>query len=134
MDRLTKCLTSREHRPKIVQGGNTEMAGCECEIMDSEVHKALKRVSNGKSLGLGLPLRQSHIFAPVLTSVFNNRFIEGCDHTVKDKHGGRELEDYRLITLLNTKLKIFSQDVCSQLPRFCWNRANRIKQFRASCI
>ena len=85
----------------------------------------LMKVGLNKSPGLdNLPnevyLRLPHMFVPILTDMFNHKFAQGaisCSVT-KDviqllKKGGRhvweDLDNYRAITLLNTKLKILAR-------------------------
>ena len=100
----------------------------ECEDRD-----ALKQVGLNKSPGLdGLPYevywRMSHMFVPILTDMFNHWFAQGAipgsvtkgGITLLKKggrHVGEGLEDYRPITLLKTKLKIFARVLpnCLQL-------------------
>ena len=65
-------------------------------------------------------LRMSHMFVPILTDVFNHWFVQGVNpsSSIKgviillkkgSKHAWEKLDDYRLITLLNTKLKILTR-------------------------
>ena len=81
----------------------------------------MKSVGLDKSLGIdGLPyevyLRLSHIFVPLLATIYNNRmrhgsitrhFIRGVVKFLrKDKHGGDGISNFRPLTMLNTDLKI----------------------------
>ena len=99
------------------------MTSCEGVVTECEVRNALKQVSLNESPGLhGLLyevyLRMSHTSHPILTDMFNHWFAQGVIPgsitkgviTLLKKEGRHvwgELDDYRPITLLNTKLKIF---------------------------
>ena len=63
--------------------GEAEAASCEGAVTECEVRSAMKQVGLNKSPGLdGLPyevyLRMSHMFAPILTNVFNHWFAQGA--------------------------------------------------------
>ena len=63
--------------------GEAEAACCECAVTECEVRSAMKQVGLNKSPGLdGLPydvyLRMSHMFAPILTNVFNHWLAQGA--------------------------------------------------------
>ena len=91
----------------------------------------MKQVGLNKSPGLdGLLyeeyLRMSHMFAPILTNVFNHWLAQGAipGSITKGvitllKKGGRhvrgDLDDYRPITLLNTELKILARVLANRL-------------------
>ena len=60
----------------------TAVAGCEGCITEDEVRKAMKSIGLDKSPGIdGLPyevyLRLSHMFAPLLATIFNNWMRQG---------------------------------------------------------
>ena len=60
----------------------TEAAGCEDCIMEDEVREALKSVGSNMSPGIdGLPyevyLRLSHLFVPLLATIYNNWMRQG---------------------------------------------------------
>ena len=111
--------------------GAAEVASCEGVVTECEVRDALKQVGLNKSPGLdGLPyevyLRMSHMFVPILTDMFNHWFAQGAipGSVTKGmitllKKGGRNvwegLDDYRPITLLNTKLKILARVLANRL-------------------
>ena len=92
---------------------------------------ALKQVGLNKSPGLdGLPykvyLRISHMIVPILTDKFNRWFAQGAipGSVTKGvitllKKGGRlvweGLDDYRVITLLKTELKILARVLANHL-------------------
>ena len=102
-----------------------EAASCEVVVTKCEVRDALKQVGLNKSPGLdGLPnevyLRLSHVFAPILTDMFNHWFAKGAipgsitkGVITLQKKGGKHvwegLDDYRPITQLNTELKILAR-------------------------
>ena len=110
--------------------GAAEAISCEGVVTECEVRDALKQVGK-KSPGLdGLPyevyLRMSHMFVPILTDMFNHWFAQGAipGSVTKGvitllKKGGRHvwegLDDYRLITLLNTELKILVRVLANRL-------------------
>ena len=90
-------------------------------ITECEVRDALKQVGLNKSPIDGLPyevyLRLPHMFVPILTDMFNHWFAQGAipGSVTKgvitllkkgNRHVWEGLDDYRPITLLNTKLKI----------------------------
>ena len=102
--------------------GEAEVAICEGFVTECEVHDALKQVGP-RSVEDGLPyelyLRMLYMFVPILTDMFNHWFAQVAipDSITKGvirllKKGGRhvweDLDDYRLITLLNTELKILA--------------------------
>ena len=111
--------------------GAAEAARCEGVITECEVRDALKQDSLNKSPGLdGLPyevyLRLRHMFVPILTDMFNHWFTQGAipGSVTKGvitllKKGGRHvwegLDDYSLITLLNTELKILALVLANRL-------------------
>ena len=111
--------------------GQAEAASCEGVVTECEVRNALKQTGLNESPGLdGLPdevyLRMSHIFVPILTSMFNHWFAQGAipGSLTKGvitllKKGGRhvrgELNDYRPMTLLNTELKILARVLANRL-------------------
>ena len=98
--------------------GAAELTSCKGLITECKVHDVLKQVGLNKSPGLdGQPyemyLRLLHMFAPILTDIFNHWFTQGAipGNVTKGiiillKEGGRHvlegLDDYRPITLLNT--------------------------------
>ena len=102
--------------------GKAEAASCEGVVTECKVLNALKKVGLNKSPGLdGLPyevyLKMSHMYVPILMDVFNDWFAQGAipgsitkGVITLPRKGGRhvweELNDYRLITLINTELKI----------------------------
>ena len=129
-DRFARCLELqvqefRNYLADFPRLGEAEAASCEGVVTECEVRSALKQVGLNRSPGLdGLPyevyLRMSHMFVPILTDVFNHWFAQGvipgsitkCVITLLKKDGRhvrRELVDYRLITLLNTELKILAR-------------------------
>ena len=95
--------------------GEAQAAGCEGLVTECDVRDALKPA------GLdGLPyevyLRMTHMFVPTLTDMMNQLFAKGAitkGMITFLKKGGRHvwenLDDYRHITLLNTKLKILAR-------------------------
>ena len=103
--------------------GAAEAASCEGVVTECEVRDALNQVGLNKSPGLdGLPyevyLRLLHMFVPILTDMFNHWFAQGAipGSVTKgvitllkkgDKHVWEGLDDYRPITLLNTRVKDF---------------------------
>ena len=111
--------------------GTAEVASCEGVVTECKVRDVLKQIGLNKSPGLdGLPyevyLRMSHIFVPILTDVFNHWFTQGAIPSSITKvmitllkKGGRHiwegLDDYRLITLLNTELKILAGVLANHL-------------------
>ena len=111
--------------------GAAEAASCEGMVTECEVRDALKQVILNKSPGLdGLPyevyLRMSHMFVPILTDMFNHWFAQGAIPSIITKgvitllkKGGKHvwegLDDYRPITLLNTKLKILARVLANRL-------------------
>ena len=136
--RFARCtdLPIREFRSYLADFprlGAAEAAGCEGVVAECEVRDALKQVGLNKSPGLdGLPyevyLRMSHMFVPILTDMFNHWFAQGAipGSVTKGvitllKKGGRYvwegLDDYRLITLLNTELKILARVLANRLQR-----------------
>ena len=94
-------------------------------VTGCEVRDALKQIGLNKLPGLdGLPfevyLRMLHKFVPIMMDVFNHWFAQGAipGSITKDvitllkkgdRHVWEDLDDYRLITLLNTKLKILAR-------------------------
>ena len=135
-DRFARCtdLPLREFRSYLANFprlGAAEAASCEGVVTECEVRDALKQVGLNKSPGLdGLPyevyLRMSHMFVPILTDMFNHWFPQGAipGSVTKGvitllKKGGRNvyegLDDYRLITLLNTELKILARVLANRL-------------------
>ena len=89
----------------------TEAAGCEGRIKEEEIRDALKSVGLDKSPGIdGLPyevyLRLSHMFVPLLATIYNNwmrqgtiprRFTRGIVKLLrKNKHGGMGLVTFAL--------------------------------------
>ena len=125
-DRFARCpdLPVQEFR-------NYLAASCEVVVTECEVRNALKQVDLNKSPGLdGLPyevyLRMSHMFIPILTDIFNHWFAQlpipgsitkGVITLLKKGgwHVWENLDDYKLITLLNTKLKIFARVLANRL-------------------
>ena len=137
-DRFARCpdLQAQEFRDYLADFprlGEAEAASCEGAVTECEVRSAMKQVGLNKSPGLdGLPyevyLRMSHMFAPILTNVFNHWLAQGAipgritnGVITLLKKGGRhvrgDLDDYRPITLLNTELKILARVLanCLQL-------------------
>ena len=125
-----------------------EAAGCEGLVMEYEVHDALKQVGPNKLPGLdGLPyevyLNVSHMFAPLLTYMFNRWFAQGAipGSITKgvitllkkgDRHVWEELDDYRPISLLST-VKVSSPsskraDCC--LSSVIWSDLSRTTLWR----
>ena len=110
--------------------GENEAASCEGIVTEAEVIRALRQVKPGKAPGLdGLPyelyLRQSHLFVPILTGLYNHWFslghipdqvTKGVITLVKKKgKTGEGVDDYRPITLLNTELKILAKILANRL-------------------
>ena len=111
--------------------GVAEAASCEGVVTECKVRDALKQVGLNKSPGLdGLPykvyLRQSHMFVPILTDMFNHWFAQRAilgsvtkGVITLPKKGGKHvwegLDDYRPITLLNTELKILARVLANRL-------------------
>ena len=111
--------------------GEAEAASCESLVSECKVRDALKQVGLNKSLGLeGLPyevyLKISHMFIPILTELFNHWFAQGAIPgsitknmitllKKEDRHVWEDLDDYRLITLLNTELKILARVLANRL-------------------
>ena len=135
-DRFARCtdLPLREFRSYLADFphlGAAEVASCEGVVTECEVHDVLKQVSLNKSPGLdGLPyevyLRMSHMFVLILTDMFNHWFAQGAipGNVTKGvitllkksgKHVGEGLDDYRLITLLKTELKILARVLANRL-------------------
>ena len=134
-DRFARCpdLLIQEFRcyltdfPRL---GAAEAASCEGVVTECEVRDALKQVGLNKSPELdGLPyevyLRMSHI-VPILTDMFNHWFAQGAIPgsvtkgvitllTKGGKHVWVGLDDYMLITLLNTELKILARVLANRL-------------------
>ena len=103
---------------------------CEGAIEEDEVREALKQVGCYKAPGLdGLPyelyLRMSHLFIPILTTLFNHWFEQGSiprkmnrgmiTLLKKDKRAGGKIDNFRPITLLNTELKILAKILSNRL-------------------
>ena len=130
---ITNCTLKefRSYLADLSHLGAAKVAGCEGVVTECEVHDALKQVGLNKSPGLdGLPyevyLGLPHMFAPILTDMFNHWFAQGAipGSVTKDvitllKKGGRHvwegLDGYRLITLLNTELKILARVLANRL-------------------
>ena len=108
----------------------TEAAGCEGRIKEEEIRDALKSVGLDKSPGIdGLPyevfLRLSHMFVPLLATIYNNwmrqgtiprRFTRGIVKLLrKNKHGGDGISNFRPLTMLNTDLKILAKILANRL-------------------
>ena len=108
----------------------TEAAGCEGCIKEEEIRDALKSVGLDKSPGIdGLPyevyLRLSHMFVPLLATIYNNwmrqgtiprRFTRGIVKLLrKNKHGGDGISNFRPLTMLNTDLKILAKILANRL-------------------
>ena len=108
-----------------------EAASCESLVTECEVRDALKQVGYNKSPALDcilyyVYLRLLHMFALILTDMFNHWIAQGAilDSVIKDmitllKKGGRhvwkDLDDYRPMTLLNTELKILTRVLANRL-------------------
>ena len=107
-----------------------EAAGCESCITEDDIQKAMNSVGSDKSPGIdGLPyevyLRLSHMFAPLLATIYNNwmrqssiprRFNRGIVKLLrKDKHGGDGISNFRPLTMLNTDLKILAKILADRL-------------------
>ena len=126
-DHFARCpdLQAQEFRDYLVDFPRlreAETASCE---------GALKQISLNKSPGLdGLPyevyLRMSHMFAPILTVVFNHWLAQGAIPgsitkgviTLLKKEGRHvrgDLDDYKPITLLNTELNILARVLANRL-------------------
>ena len=133
-DRFARCpdLPLQEFRSYLADFprlGVAEAVSCEGGITECEVRDPLKQVGLNKSSGLNsLPyevyLRLPHMFAPILTDMFNHWFAQGAipGSVTKGvitllKKGSRHvwkcLDDYRPITLLNTK--IFARVLANRL-------------------
>ena len=111
--------------------GEAEAAGCEDVVTECEVRDALKKVGLNESPGLdGLPyevyLRLPHISVPILTDMFNHWFAQGAIPgsitrgvitllKKGDRYVWEGLDDYRLMTLLNTELKILARVLANRL-------------------
>ena len=100
-----------------------EAARCGGCITEDEVRKAINSVGSDKSPGLdGLPyevyLKLSHMFVPLLASIYNNwmkqgsisrRFTRGIVKLLRmNTHGGDGISNFRPLTMLNTDLKILA--------------------------
>ena len=108
-----------------------EVANCKCVVTECKVHDALKQVGLNKLPGLdGLPykvcLRLSNMFLPILMDMFNHWFVKGVIPCSISKgmitllkkscrHIWEDLDDYRLITLLNTELKVLARVLANRL-------------------
>ena len=92
----------------------TEAAACEGCITEDEVRQAVKSVGLDKSPGIdGLPyetyLRLSHMFFPLLATIYNNRMRQGSiarrftrgivKLLRKNKHGGDGICNFRPLTM-----------------------------------
>ena len=108
----------------------TEAARCEGRIKEEEIWEALKSVGLDKSPGIdGLPyevyLRLSRMFVSLLATIYNNwmrqgsiprRFTRGIVKLLrKNKHGGDGISNFRLLTMLNTDLKILAKILANLL-------------------
>ena len=108
----------------------TEAAGCEGPITEVEIRQALRTVGTDKTPGIdGLPyevyLRLSHMFVPLLATIYNNwlrqgtipqRFTRGIVKLLrKNKHGGDGISNFRPLTMLNTDLKILAKILADRL-------------------
>ena len=108
----------------------TEAAGCERRIKEEEIRDALKSVGLDKSPGIdGLPyevyLRLSHMFVPLLATIYNNwmrqgtiprRFTRSIVKLLrKNKHCGDGISNFRALTMLNTDLKILAKIPANRL-------------------
>ena len=102
----------------------TEATGCEGCIKEEEIRDALKSVGLDKSPRIdSLPyevyLRLSHMFVPLLATIYNNwmrqgtiprRFTRGIVKLLrKNKHGGDGISNFRPLMMLNTD-KDFGED------------------------
>ena len=132
-DRFARCpdLQAQEFRDYLADFprlGEGEAASCEGAVTECEVRSAMKQVGLNKLPGLDYEvyLRMSHMFAPILTNVFNHWLAQGAipGSITKGvitllKKGGRhvrgDLDDYRPITLLNTELKILARVLANRL-------------------
>ena len=108
----------------------TEAAWYEGRITEEEIQEALKRVGTDRFPWInGLPyemyLRLSHVFVPLLATIYNNsmepgsilqRFTRGyIEVACKDKHDGDGISNFRLLTVLNTDLKILTKVLADRL-------------------
>ena len=104
--------------------GAVEAARCKGVITECEVRDALEPGLD--SLLYEVYLRLPHMFVPILTDMFNHWFAQGAipGSVTKGvirllKKGGSHvwegLDDYRPITLLNTKLKILARVLANRL-------------------
>ena len=134
--RFARCpgLPLQEFRRYVADFPLLEAASCKGVITECEVRDALKQVGLNKSPGLdGLSneiyLRLPHIFVTILMDMFNHWFAQGAIPVSITKgvftllkKGGRHvcegLDDYRLITLLNTELKILARVLANRLKIF----------------
>ena len=98
----------------------------ECVVRDVLKQVGLNKLPELDGLLYEVYLRMSHMFVPILTDMFNHWFAPGSipGSITKRvitllKKGGRhvweELDEYRLITLLNIELKILARVLANRL-------------------
>ena len=108
-----------------------EAASCEGLVTKCEVRDALKQAGLNKSPGLDrLPyemyLKLQYLFVPILTDIFNLLFAQGVIPCIFSKgvisllkkgsrHVLEDIDTYKLITLLNTELKILAWVLANRL-------------------
>ena len=100
-------------------------------VTEFTLRDSLKQVSLDKSLGLNgqlykLYLRMLPMFVPILMDLLNHWFAQGLIPVCitkgvitllkkGDRYVGMKLDNYKPITLLNTKLKIFARVLMNRL-------------------